>query len=152
MKESVFSCAGKTHTNDSWSYGDKFNSDLRPWGPKRMEGKGVLNFHRQSTNLHQKGKTLSSHCWVSEDWNGGAGNGLGTLYAFVKVEDLGCAGQCNWKMNPFLLTVSFHLCQKKQRWKEDADETFFTSFHSEHSMLVKYNHVPRLAPRGRNSE
>ena len=52
---------------------------------------------------------------VSEDWNGGAGNGLGTLYAFVKVEDLGCAGQYNWKRNPFLRTVSFHLCQKKNR-------------------------------------
>ena len=52
---------------------------------------------------------------VSEDWNGGAGNGLGTLYAFVKVEDSGCAGQYNWKRNAFLLTVAFHLCQKKQR-------------------------------------
>ena len=30
VKESVFSCAGKTHTNDSSSYRDKFNSDLCP--------------------------------------------------------------------------------------------------------------------------
>ena len=83
-----------------------------------MEGKGRgVEF---SSPINQPSPERKGHVEfpperVSEDWNGGAGNGLGTLYAFVKVEDLGCAGQYNWKRNPFLRTVSFHLCQKKQR-------------------------------------
>ncbi len=72
VKENL-SCAGQTHTDDSWSDGDEFNSDLCPWGLKLIEGK-VLNFEcisRVSSPINQtpSSRGLEWWCWK---WPGNA--------------------------------------------------------------------------------